>query len=373
MYLPFESSEQLLDRLQEFESKSAHFLLFVADRHADELPVLFQAAKQRGISLYGGVFPGLIESARRRDEGVIAMSLPEGAQVVPAGLRDESIDWHSPLPERSQVKGRSALIFLDCRSPNMIRFLEEIYDHYSTSMIYAGAGTGFHDLRDESSLFSANTMIRHGGVVILLPQDGAANVKHGWSRTAGPFIATKVNGNVIQELNWEPAGSFYRNEVEKMSPELRGKPVFPYLNSTYPLSISKQATEDVVRDPIDINDADEIVVLSQLTENSAMYIVKGDQASLIDAARQATEECRTEAEVDFCFVSDCYSRALMLEDDLQQELSGVEQVLQEYTDARAEGVLALGEICGNESSRLSFYNKTFVISLLHRRTSGESE
>jgi len=337
----------------------------VADAHADQLPALLEGARQRGIRLHGGIFPGLIESTRRRDQGVIAMPLPAGTEIIPATLQKDGIQWHRALPERQPGHVGSALIFLDCLSPNVFRFLEEIFDHYSTTISYAGAGCGFHDLRQALSLFSDNRLIRHGGLVILLPQSGTANVKHGWSRTGGPYIATRVDGNVIKELNWEPAGTFYRNEIAKLAPELRDKPVFPFLNSTFPLSIGKQSTEDVVRDPIDINDQDEIIVLSELTENSAMYLVKGDKTSMIEAARQATEACRTDSAVAHCFISDCFSRALMLKDDLQQELSGVEEVLRQYTDTRAEGVLALGEVCGNENSTLSFYNKTFVISLLY--------
>ena len=41
----------------------------------------------------------------------------------------------------------------------------------------------------------------------------------------------------------------------------------------------------------------------------------------------------------------------------------VGEVLKEFSDCTVEGVLALGEVCGNEQSTLSFYNKTFVISL----------
>ncbi len=368
MFIPFESPGTLLDGLVKHEPHTLCWLLLMADRHADQLPPLLEEAKQRGIELHGGIFPGLIDSTERRNEGVIVMPLPAEAEIVSATLGSDSIDWHQPLPDDVQTRFGSALIFLDCLSPGVIRFLDEVYDVYSTTICYAGAGSGFHDLRNERSLFSGNRLIRHGGIVILLPHPSSTNVRHGWSRVAGPYIATRVEGNIVKELNWEPAGTFYLNEVEKLKPELKGKPVFPHIDSIYPLSIGKQSAEDVVRDPIQINYADEIILLSEVTENSAMYIVEGDKASLIGAAKLATEECRTDKAVSYCFVSDCYSRALMLKDDLKQELMNVEEALRQYTDTRPEGVLAMGEICGNESSSLSFYNKTFVISLLHTKS-----
>jgi hypothetical protein len=365
MFVTFKSPGYLLDILEGHESQTPHWLLLVADTHADQLPSLLKEAKQRGIELHGGIFPGLIDATECRDHGVIIIPLPAQAEIVSATLGSDSIEWRRPLPHDTQTGFGSALIFLDCLSPNVIRFLDEVYDAYSTTISYAGAGSGFHDLRNELTLFSANQMIRHGALVILFPQPSSTTVKHGFSRIAGPYIATSVAGNIIRELNWEPAGTFYRNEVEKLKPALQDKPVFPHIISTHPLSIGKQSAEDVVRDPIQINDANEIILLSEVTENSAMYIVEGDKASLIGAARLAAEECRTDTAFSHCFVSDCYSRAIMLKDDLQQELSEVEEALQQYTNIRVEGVLALGEICGNERSSLSFYNKTFVISLLH--------
>lgn len=345
--------------------QTGQWLLFLADRHAPQLPALLAAAQRRGVTLHGGIFPGLIVSAGYSDEGAIALPLAESAQVVCATLEDDDIDWHAPLPDPVSAGIHSALIFLDCLAPNVSRFLEEIYDQCSNTISYAGAGTGFHDLRRESSLIHDNRLVPHGGVVVLLKEDASTNVKHGWSRVAGPFIATRTTRNVIQELNWEPAGSFYRNEIAKLNPELRDKPVFPYLNSTYPLSINKQSSEDILRDPIDINDQDEIVLLSELSENSAMYIVEGDEQSLIRAAEQAITDCKTDRPVSVCFVSECYSRALKLKEALKKELGVVDEALRQFTSVRAEGVLALGEICGNRHSSLAFYNKTFVISLIH--------
>ena len=119
-----------------------------------------------------------------------------------------------------------------------------------------------------------------------------------------------------------------------------------------------------MRDPIEINDADEIVTLSDVPENSMIYIETGDRESLIEGARQAVSECSGAAHVSTCFVSDCYSRALKLEDALNDELQAAGEALKAITAVPMEGVLALGEVCGNERSTLEFYNKTFVISLL---------
>ncbi|OOY50530.1 FIST N-terminal domain-containing protein [Solemya velum gill symbiont] len=365
MYLPFNSVDELLETLHRKHPDTSNWLLYVSEKHADKMPELLSAATARGFFLYGGIFPGLIQGARSKDKGAIAIPLPEQAAVVTATLTEDSCNWQEEFLTYNIDIFRSALVFVDCLAPNVNGFLDDIYSHFGMQINYAGAGAGYHDLRVEQSIFAGEGMIPSGGLVVLLPDKTNNRVKHGWSRVAGPFIATQTNGNMISELNWESAGSFYRNEVEKLAPELKDKPVFPYINSRYPITIGKQAAEDVVRVPIDINPADDIVFLSQVAENSAIYISEGDKFTLIDAARQATAECSDTSGVTSCFVSDCFSRALMLGDDLENELNAVDEVLNSFTDTQAEGVLAIGEICGNKSAKLEFYNKTFVISLAY--------
>jgi hypothetical protein len=255
------------------------------------------------------------------------------------------------------------MILVDCQAPGISKLLEDTFDHFGNHICYAGAGVGFHDLRQAPSVFTGTGFIPHGGLLLYIPSRATVNVRHGWSRVHGPFIATRVRGNVIQELNWEPAGSFFRDQVEALAPALKGRPVFPDLVSGFTLSIGKEGGEDVIRDPISINAADELVVLSDVPENAAMYLSQGDASSLLQAAQQAVAECNPADAVDNCFIVECFSRALMLKDGFPRELEAVTAALQKFTDVPAEGILALGEIASSGRTSLEFYNKTFVVRL----------
>ncbi len=365
MYLPFTSAQGLVDDLYAAQTDDTLWLICISDRHADELAPFFEAARKQGLRFCGGVFPGLIDGAQRRDEGVIAIPLHCQAQLITATLDRGGATWITPPPALPTGKPASALLFMDSHSPGVMGFMEAIYDQYGTTIHYAGAGAGYRDLRQAPSIFSENGFIKHGGLLILLPQASTVNVRHGWKRVAGPFIATRTSGKIIQELNWEAAGTFYRREIEALAPELKNKPVFPDLASRFPLSIGKQAAEDVVRDPFEINEADEIVFFTDVPENSAIYISEGNKETLIDAAQQAVAECNPTEAIATCFISDCYSRALMLGDELEIELDRVNKALKRFTDTPAQGALVMGEICGNGRTNLEFYNKTFVIALIH--------
>jgi len=366
MYLPFNSVHDVLDRLHAASPASVRWLLLVADRHSEAISDLLTVAADRGMECSGGLFPGLIDGSKGRGEGLVAIPLPEGSRVHLASVTRDSVNWHDPSPKLSDEQAASALLFVDCQSPGIDGFLETIYDRYGTAIHYAGAGAGYSDLRRQPVIFDSSGFIEHGGLLVLLPLRSTASVRHGWRRVAGPFVATRSDGNVIQELNWEPAGSFYRSQIEFLAPELKDRPVFPDINTRFPLGIGKQSAEDVVRDPIEITAEDEIVVLSDVPENSAIYISEGSKDSLIEAACHAVGECQSVGDISSCFVSDCYSRALMLGEDLEKELEAVDTVLKRFTDKPAEGVLALGEICGNGRSSLEFYNKTFVFAVTHR-------
>ena len=99
--------------------------------------------------------------------------------------------------------------------------------------------------------------------------------------------------------------------------------------------------------------ADEVVVLSDVAENSVMYLAHGNRDSLIAAARQAMEDCGKPAAVERCFISDCYSRVLMLGDDFGRELETACSALRNIADIELEGVQALGEIAAKGTQKLA--------------------
>lgn len=367
MYLTHHDAEQTAAQLAAASGPEKRWLLCLADCHGDDLPALLAACEGQGLEVCGGLFPGLIEGGAGRDRGIIALPLPAGSQVALATLGPEGVAWVAPPPGPGPITDNPrypcSLLLVDCLAPNIEGLMDEVYDRYGSRMHHVGAGAGYHDLRAAPVIFTGQGLHPHAALMIALPRRLALGVRHGWKRVAGPFVVSRSSGNVIQELNWEPAGEFYRDQVGRQNPALRDKPVFPDLNSTYPLCIAKEGSEDIMRDPMYINEADAVVTLSDVTENSVMYLAHGTRDSLIEAARQAVEDCGAAANADFCFVSDCYSRVLMLGDALSRELDTARAALQ--ADVPLEGVQALGEIAANGRQKLEFFNKTFVIGLLH--------
>lgn len=368
MYIAFTSAQQIAEELLAAAPAGSPplWVLCVADRHGEAIPDLLAALGQRGIRACGAIFPGLIHGATAPDSGLIAIPLPGDSVLACAELAPGRVGWRQEPPALSNGDAISAMLLVDCLSPNIAGLLEDIYDRYGPLLPQVGGGSGYHDLRPAPTVFAGDGLVPHGALFILTPRRATVQVRHGWQRVAGPFVASRASGNVIYEFNWEPAGSFYRSQVEAQDPSLAGHPVFPDLNSTYPICVGREGGEDVIRDPVAIGAGGEVKVLSDVRENSVMYLVHGDESTLIAAARQAVTDCGTPADVERCFVSDCYSRALMLGTGFTRELAAAAEALGRFTQAVPEGVQAFGEVAANGQQKVEFFNKTFVVALSHR-------
>jgi hypothetical protein len=367
MYLPFDSCAGVADALarQPVYPADTLWLLCVADTHGEQVPALLDTCRARGIRVAGGVFPGLVHGEDALHEGLIALPLPAESKVLVAELHAEGARWQHPLPQTEDAGYQSAILFMDCLAKGISTLMAELYDHFGGRISYFGAGTGYRDLKDQPSVFDGERFLRGVGLLVLSPRRATVRVRHGWKRVAGPFVASRTNGNIISELNWEPAEGLYRQAVAAQAPALADRPIFPDVNAVYPLCIAYEGGEDIIRDPIQVDPEGAITVLSDVAENAMMYLAYGDQESLIAAAREAVLACGTPTDPGLCFVSDCYSRALKLGDDFSLELQAVGEALRGICDRPVEGVLGLGEVANSDGRYLALHNKTFVIALAH--------
>lgn len=362
MYVSFESGEQVAAALVKADPGAKAWLLLVADCHAAALDELFAACRSRAIAVCGGLFPGLIQGTRALDQGIVALPLPPGSVSAVAILGREGPRWTSDLPD-AQSTHPSSIMLVDASAPHVDGLLDDIYDRYGNRMRHIGAGAGYRDLRAEPSIFSSEGLQANAALLVALPRRLSLGVRHGWRRIAGPYVASRTDGNRIIELNWEPAGRFYRQQVAMQEPALADKPIFPDLNSKYPLGVAKEGSEDIIRDPIRTTRDDELEVLSDVPENALMYLASGDRDSLFEAAREAVADCGAPSGIASCFISDCYSRALMLGQAFERELEIVTHALAEHTDVVPEGVMAMGEVAANGTQKLELFNKTIVVGL----------
>lgn len=378
MHLPFDSSQQVIDDLAAHtrDRPGQLWLLLVAERHGPQIPELLAAALAHRLRLAGGVFPGLIHGARVLEHGLIAVPLPPGCHVAVADLSTH-VAWHiEPGPAMGAWR-TSAVVLIDAMAAAQAtaRLLEDLFDRYAHHVSHVGGGAGYSDLRQAPVLFTERGLVAEAALVVQMPRPIAVQVRHGWQRVRGPFVASRTRGHHILEINWEPAGAFYRRQLARQCAS-EGSPVeFETLKLSYPLCIGKDGGEDVIRDPMAVNAADEIVMLSAVPENSVMYLAGTTAEALVRAAGEASAACAAEAGTSLqgfgtTLVFDCFTRRGLLGPRFVDELQALQSAVDAVSGQPVQGVLALGEVAASADWPIEFFNKTVVVANLGRDDDG---
>lgn len=343
-------------------------MILLADRHLDQLPQIITALNENNVAFFGAVFPGLIHGRHQLLEGAVVKQVPCIGPPVIVQLAEQNLEWLSPLTPSGEISQSkpTLYLFVDRSSSNIAGLMADLFNRFGNTVNYFGGGSGGHSIDSKGVLFTSEGQYSNAAVAAIAEGRGAVNVRHGWERINGPFVATRTENNIIHEINWEPAIDTYIQALPSELHSVAADDFYPRIASYYSLSIKKEGREDIVRDPIRTTDEGALVCLSDVPTNSLMYLVHGEPDQLVSAASQAVEEL---IEASFlpitgCLVCDCYSRALMLDGQFTQELSVVaDGVKAAAPGVEVEGVIAWGEIASDGEQSLEFYNKTFAINV----------
>ena len=371
MYISFNKIDKLVSAIAKMPLRgNEQVLILLAECHAKEINKLVSKLNEHNIGFFGSIFPGLIYGDKTYKKGAIVKVFPLLDEPYLAHLDNGRLEWDKEpqILRTGRQNSSSVCVFVDCLAPNISGFLANLFNKFGNNVNYFGAGAGNSGLMKEPAVFTSAGSFSDAAVVALLDQEVEVNVRHGWTPLKGPYIATRTDKNVIKELDWDVAEKVYRESLADELNIIRPERFFPDVTKHYPFSIHREGGEDVVRDPIGMTDKGGLVCVSDVPENSVMYIMHGDPGTLIEAATLAVDECKgsEDRQANSCLVSDCYSRALLLGNDFNKELSAVaEKVSLKTGGIILEGVLALGEIAGDGERPLEFYNKTFVISIFY--------
>ena len=321
----------------------------------------------QGCSIFGGVFPALVDGAEVRETGAIVKPVKLLAAPTIVQIDGNSIEPAAPYPDISGAAARpTCLVFADFSCVAVTSLLEDLFDKYGSDVNYFGAGAGNGTRTPSPVVFTDAGRYTGAAVVAFADLESEVRLRHGWSRNSEHVIATRTEGNVLKELNWEPAMKVYRELVgDHVADSLSRQEDVPEAKR-YPFGIAREDLEDVVRDPLSATEAGELIVLSGIPEHSVIRVLKADNDKLIDAAAKLGGDFRGAGDVDSCLVFDCFSRARLLGNDFPREIGAFVTALRtSHPDCRIEGALALGEISSNGERFPEFHNKTIAASLFH--------
>ena len=359
MFLSNQSISELASQLKPHVTN----LLLLGEKTELDLRQVLDEANKKGFKVAGGIFPMVINEGEHHEAGCIIKHIQgDHDPFIIEGIGKGKLDFELPQLLDSD---RSCLVFLDGLMVNISRFLERLYEQYWNRVDYVGAGCGSLSLQQTPCVFDNSGIYQDSALVLLSSEEMKLGVKHGWQKIDGPFVANKTDGNKVLELNWRPAFDVYREVVEAHSEvKFEGADFFS-ISKGFPFGIFKEGKEDIVRDPIAVDEDGALVCVGNVSQNVSLNILCGDSKKLIESATEAAAESVDESTQDMLIV-DCISRVLYLEDSFEEELKAIKKVINSAGgEFQSEGVLSIGEISSSKEGYLELYNKTIVVSSFH--------
>jgi len=294
-------------------------------------------------NILGALFPKIIYEGNLYDEGFVILGIDEEIEIKRVDLNNLDLDF--------EIDKKSAFIFVDAFSKNIGEFMEEVYFNFS-EITFIGGGAGSLDFIQRPVVFTNEGIFQNQAVIGFFDKELSLNVKHGWVSVSEPMLVTKANKNILKEIDYKNAYEVYSSFLKNNFNVTINKDNFFDIAKSFPFGIKKEDSEIVVRDPISVNENNELVLVGDISENSYLEILKGEKDNLINAAKEASSVAKDK---DITIFIDCISRVLFLGDDFQKEINEVKK-----NSKNLIGALTLGEIASKDEV-LEFYNKTSVI------------
>lgn len=184
----------------------------------------------------------------------------------------------------------------------------------------------------------------------------------GWSAFGAQRVITKSQGNVLYELDGEPALDLYRKYLGEYADGL------PISGLRFPLSIKEQEDDSgVIRTLLGINEEEKSIMFAgDVNEGFYARLMKPNITSLINGAAEAAQLAkRDNVKEAFGLIVSCVGRRLVMNQLVDEELEAVGDVLGE--NVKLAGFYSYGEITPytNDIHKCQLHNQTMTMTIIY--------
>jgi hypothetical protein len=186
----------------------------------------------------------------------------------------------------------------------------------------------------------------------------------GWSSFGADRIVTKSTGNVLYELDNQPALDLYKEYLGEFAKDL------PNSGMRFPLNI-KESDEsvEVIRTLLAIDeDAKSITFAGDIPEGYTARLMKPDIQILIDGAESSAKDIDTvNSDTALGLVVSCVGRRVVLKQAVEEELEVIEEVLNE--NVQLTGFYSYGEIAPFRDDLMicQLHNQTMTLTAIYEK------
>ena len=240
-------------------------------------------------------------------------------------------------------------------------FRQHIPNHIDLMGGLAADGSNFNETKivvDDSLLAGHVTAVGFYGSKLHIT--GAAG--GGWRPFGPQRVVTRAQGNVLYELDGEPALDLYKHYLGDEAADLPGTGLL------FPLTVYPPGApgKSVVRTLLAIDEEEKSMTFAgDITENWHVHLLRASIDNLVTGAEEAALLQPKETQLTFLF--SCVGRRLMMGQRTEDEIEGVLDILP--NDCPNAGFYSYGEIwSGDHKSANGLHNQTMTIMGLTEET-----
>ena len=260
-------------------------------------------------------------------------------------------------------------LFSDGITGNGCGILRGILSVLGEDLPIAGGTAGDDGKFERTWQFAGNKLLTDAVVAVGFEGDFhlGAGVRSGWSPIGLAKKVTRASGNVLYELNGEPALQVYEQFLGKHAEKL------PAVGVEYPLGLVGHCLDGdsgdyyLLRATMSVDRQEgSIRFAGEIPEGASVHLTCGDNSSILEAtseaARLANEELG-DIQPQMIFFYSCMARKIILGQRTNEELARVRRLF--GVDVPIIGFYTYGEYCRlNCDGPSLFHNETATISAI---------
>jgi hypothetical protein len=183
----------------------------------------------------------------------------------------------------------------------------------------------------------------------------------GWDPFGPQRIITRSRGNVLYELDGQPALALYKKYLGEHAAGL------PATGLLFPLSVRTGAGVDLTRTILAVDEGDQSLTFAgDMPQGAMARLMKANFDRLVDGAHGAAQGAALGRPAELAILISCVGRKLVLKQRVEEELEAVQEVLGEQ--ATMAGFYSYGEICPSApNASCELHNQTMTITTLSER------
>jgi hypothetical protein len=182
----------------------------------------------------------------------------------------------------------------------------------------------------------------------------------GWTPFGSSRSITRAKGNILYELDGQPALNLYKELLGEKASELPGSSFY------FPLSYrAEDSSPGIIRTILAVDEKElSLTLAGDVVEGGTLQLSKFDYDRLINGSKVAAEDCFQETSPEFALIISCVGRKIVLSQRVEEELDSAQAVFGEST--AMTGFYSYGEISPNGPT-CQLHNQTMSITTFHEK------